>query len=161
MQDFFLFGIIYIKRYNFADKRMSMKKNVYLWLCALVLTIAGLSSCSDDDSFNDIIGTWYLVSYNDGWGNIKKYNDNEIIVTFTRDGKVNIVNNREDQRPLPTGTRTYSFKEVAESIYTHERSSGITFDGSFIYSYYILDGMLHISAEAYDGPGYGLRKVTK
>ena len=26
-----------------------MKKSVYLWLCALVLTIAGLSSCSSDD----------------------------------------------------------------------------------------------------------------
>lgn len=26
-----------------------MKKNIYLWLCALVLTIAGLSSCSSDD----------------------------------------------------------------------------------------------------------------
>ena len=127
----------------------------------VLLSLGMLCACSSDDDFNDIIGTWYLVSYNDGWGNIKKYNDNEIIVTFTRNGKVNIVNNREDQRPLPTGTRTYSFKEVEESIYTHERRPGITFDGSFIYSYYIVDGMLHISAEAYDGPGYGLRKVAK
>lgn len=130
-------------------------------IMGVLLSLGMLCACSSDDDFNDIIGTWYLVSYNDGWGNIKKYNDNEIIVTFTRNGKVNIVNNREDQRPLPTGTRTYSFKEVEESIYTHERRPGITFDGSFIYSYYIVDGMLHISAEAYDGPGYGLRKVAK
>ena len=26
-----------------------MKKNMILWLCTLVLTIAGLSSCSSDD----------------------------------------------------------------------------------------------------------------
>ena len=130
-------------------------------IMGILLSLGMLCACSSDDDFNDIIGTWYLVSYNDGWGNIKKYNDNEIIVTFTRYGKVNIVNNREDQRPLPTGTRTYSFKEVEESIYTQERRPGITFDGSFIYSYYIVDGMLHISAEAYDGPGYGLRKVAK
>lgn len=130
-------------------------------IMGVLLSLGMLCACSSDDDFNDIIGTWYLVSYNDGWGNIKKYNDNEIIVTFTRNGKVNIVNNREDQRPLPTGTRTYSFKEVEESIYTHEKRPGITFDGSFIYSYYIVDGMLHISAEAYDGPGYGLRKVAK
>ena len=26
-----------------------MKKSIFLWLCALVLTIAGLSSCSSDD----------------------------------------------------------------------------------------------------------------
>ena len=130
-------------------------------MMSVLLSLGMLCACSSDDDFNDIIGTWYLVSYSDGWGNIKKYNDNEIIVTFTRNGKVNIVNNREDQRPLPTGTRTYSFKEVEKSIYTHERRPGITFDGSFIYSYYIVDGMLHISAEAYDGPGYGLRKVAK
>ena len=38
-------------------KQMSMKKNVYLWLCALVLTMAGLGSCSSDDVDTTVTGS--------------------------------------------------------------------------------------------------------
>ena len=137
-----------------------MKKSVYFWLCALVLTMAGLSGCSnDDDKFKDVVGTWYLVSYGNGWGGIKTYDEGEITVTFTSDGVVRIVNTREDQQPLPTGTRNYSFKKIGQSIYTGESKPGITFDGNFVYSYDVFEGRLYIPAEAYDGPGYGLKRV--
>ncbi|MBQ8948621.1 MAG: hypothetical protein IJV25_05025 [Prevotella sp.] len=136
-----------------------MKKSIFLWLITLVLMITGLSSCSNDDGFSDIIGTWYLVSYNNGWGDISTFDEGEITVTFTSDGVVRIVNNREDQSPLPTGTRTYSFKEVGQSIYTGESKPGITFDGYLVYSFDVFEETLHISAEAYDGPGYGFKKA--
>ena len=138
-----------------------MKKSLILWICAAIMLVVGMSSCSSDDNnrYNELVGTWYLVGYNDGWGGIEEYNEGEITVTFNKNGEVRIVNKREDQRPLPTGIRYYSFMEIGSSIYTHEKSPGITFDGYFIYSYYINDNELHISAEAYDGPGYYLRKA--
>lgn len=129
-------------------------------MMSVLLSLGMLCACSsDDDNFKDIFGTWYLVSYGNGWGGIRTYDEGEITVTFTSDGVVRIVNTREDQLPLPTGTRTYSFKKIGKSIYTGESKPGITFDGNFVYSYDVVEGMLHISAEAYDGPGYGLKRV--
>ena len=51
-----------------------MKKNVFLWLCALVLTMTGLSSCSDDDDTwgsrdqylpnqGELCNAWQLIGY--------------------------------------------------------------------------------------------------
>ena len=40
---------MYIERYNYIFKLKYMKKNGLLWICALLLMIAGLSGCSKDD----------------------------------------------------------------------------------------------------------------
>ena len=47
-------------------KQMSKNKSIFLWLCALVLTITGLSSCSSDDDIlspeeKSVVGYWQLV----------------------------------------------------------------------------------------------------
>ena len=42
----------HIESIHFAIKQISMKKNRILWMSALVLTMAGLSSCSSDDDIN-------------------------------------------------------------------------------------------------------------
>ena len=54
-----------------------MRKNVYLWLCALVLTIAGLGSCSSDDGdlFNEIPINSLTIQSDNGeisWGSFYK-----------------------------------------------------------------------------------------
>ena len=138
-----------------------MKKN-YLLLGLLVgLILFAMMACSSDDvdyKINELVGTWNLVGYNNGWGQIDEFNEGEILVTFTRDGQVKIVNNRADQRPLPTSTLTYTLSMVESSIYNHEKSPGISFDGGLLYSYGFIDGKLHLSAEVFDGPGYSLKK---
>jgi hypothetical protein len=84
------------------------------------------------------------------------------MVTFTNKGQVKVVNNREDQRPIPTSTFTYSFKKIDKSIFTGKPSVVITFNNSSLY--YSIDfdqGVLYLSAEAYDAGGYTLKKVSK
>ena len=151
-----------------------MKQTIIFWMCAAVMSVAGLTSCSDSDDedvifvkdYNNyksaIVGTWYLASHSSGWGGITDYNVGEIMVTFTNKGQVKVVNNREDQRPIPTSTFTYSFKKINNSIFTGEPSVVITFNNSSLYYYINFDqGVLYISAEAYDGDGYALKKVSK
>lgn len=146
-----------------------MKRTIEMILMTLLIvsaatfvgiTLMGCSSDDEDNNSNELIGIWYLIGYNDGWGHIEDFNEGEIVVTFTKDGEVKIVNKREDQHPLPTSTQTYTLSIIESSIYTHEKRPGISFNGGLIYSYYFIDGMLHISAEAYDGPSYGLKKAT-
>ena len=146
-----------------------MKKCMIFWMFAAVLAMTGLTSCSDDDdlSVKDynyksvIVGTWYLASHSSGWGGITDYNVGEIIVTFTKKGEVKVVNNREDQRPIPTSTFTYSFKKIKRSIFTGEPATVITFNDSSFYYYINFDnGVLYISAEVYDGDGYALKKMS-
>lgn len=153
----------------------NMKNAIIFWMCAAVLCIAGLTSCSDSDDedvifvkdYNNyksaIVGTWYLASRSSGWGGITDYHEGEIMVTFTNKGQVKVVNNREDQRPIPTSTFTYSFKKRKNSIFFPVKPSVvITFNNSSLY--YSIDfdqGVLYLSAEAYDAGGYALKKVSK
>ena len=150
-----------------------MKKSMIFWMFAAVLAMTGLTGCSDsdDDDFyvkdyknyrSVIVGTWYLASHSSGWGGITDYNVGEIIVTFTKKGEVKVVNNREDQRPIPTSTFTYSFKKIERSIFTGEPATVIIFNDSSFYYYINFDnGVLYISAEVYDGDGYALKKLSK
>ena len=147
-----------------------MRKSMIFWMFAAVLTITGLTSCSDDDDFYEkdynnyksaIVGTWYLVYHYSGWGGITDYNVGEITVTFTKKGEVKVVNKREDQRPIPTSTFPYSFKKIERSIFTGEPATVITFnDSSLYYSINFDNGVLYISSEAYDGYGYALKKMS-
>ena len=142
---------------------MSMRKSVFLWMSLLLLTLTGLSSCSEDEDDNnvaksEIIGTWYLVGASDGWGHHEEYNEGEITITFTKNGEMQIVNTREDQQPFATGTRQYHFTDIEESIYDHEPRPGISW-GFLPYSYVFRDGKLELDAEAYDAPGYSLKRI--
>ena len=149
-----------------------MKKSIIFWMLAAVLAMTGLTGCSDNDDdfyvkdYNNyksaIVGTWYLSSHSSGWGGITDYNKGEIIVTFTNKGEVKVINNREDQRPIPTSTFPYSFKKIERSIFTGEPSTVIYFnDSSFYYSIIFEKGVLYISEEVYDGDGYALKKLSK
>ena len=137
-----------------------MRTKAFLWMSLLLLSLTYLSSCSDDDDNvvkSEIIGTWYLVGASDGWGHYNEYNEGEITITFTNDGKMQVVNTREDQQPFATGTRQYHFTDIEVSIYTHEPKPAISW-GSLPYSYVFRDGKLELDAEAYDAPGYTLKR---
>ena len=138
-----------------------MRTKVFLWMSILLLTLTGLSSCSEDEDDNNvvesgIIGTWSLVGASDGWGHYKEYKEGEITITFTTNGEMQIVNKREDQQPFATGTRQYHFTYIEKSIYDHEPKPGISW-GFLPFSYVLRDGKLELDAEAYDAPRYSLK----
>lgn len=150
-----------------------MKKKSLLWMSMFLLMLAGLSGCSADDDFNcvqdfsdntnkeNFIGTWHLIRYYNGWGTNEEYDSGEITVTFTKNGEMEVVNKRKDQRPIPTGTFSYSFVNIERSIYSGESATYISFGPIYYYTYIFDKGYLHLSAEAFDGPGFTLQKLNQ
>ena len=57
-----------------------MKKNRLLWLCAVLMMVVGMGSCSSDDVNNDLWGTWSVV----GYGNDQDFHTGDNIVNTTR-----------------------------------------------------------------------------
>ena len=151
-----------------------MKKIYYLSMSMLLLMLAGLSSCSKDDvrEFKDdiqeisnnnnkenFIGSWHVLHHSNGWGRDEDYEAGEVTVTFTKNGEMQVVNNREDQRPFPTGKMTYSFTDIDKSIFTVGPRTCISFGFLSTYSYTFDKGFLYLSQEAYDGDGYTFQKL--
>ena len=147
----------------------NMKSKVFLWVSMLLLCLTCLSSCSEDEDDNyadnykgqsGIVGTWYLIGASDGWGGYKQYNEGEIIIIFSQNGEMSVINTRDDQRPIATGTHPYYLTDVEKSIYTHEPRQGVNW-GSLTYSLTFEDGKLGLNPEAFDAPGYTLKRTTK
>ena len=109
-----------------------------------LLILVGLCNCSKDDDYSyvtefsnnndkeNLIGTWHILNYGNGWGMKEDYEAGEVTVTFTKNGEMLVINKREDQHPFPTGTLTYSFVDIERSIFTGESRTCISF-GFFIY----------------------------
>ena len=147
-----------------------MKKFLFR-LAAVVLILAGLSSCSKDDDYDyvqefsnnndkeNLIGTWHILHYSNGWGMKEDYEAGEVTVTFTKNGEMQVVNKREDQRPFATGKWTYSFVDIERSIFTGEPRRCISFGYFFTYSYTFDKGFLYLSQEAFDGDSYTFQKL--
>ena len=137
----------------------------FLWVSMLLLSLTCLNSCSEDEDDNyadksEIIGTWYLIGASDGWGGYKQYNEGEVIIIFSQNGEMSVINTRDDQLPIATGTRPYYLTDVEKSIYTNEPRQGVNW-GVITYSYIFKDGKLELDAEAFDAPGYTLKRTTK
>ena len=147
-----------------------MKKNLF-GLAAVVLMLAGLSSCNKDNDYDyvqefsnnndkeNLIGTWHILHYYNGWGTNEDYEAGEVTVTFTKNGEMQVVNKRDDQRPFATGKLTYSFIDIERSIFTGEPRTCISFGYFFTYSYTFDKGFLYLSQEAFDGDGYTFQKL--
>ena len=145
-----------------------MNKKLVMMMCFLLMIIsAGCSSDDEIEPFDDnpsesIIGTWQLLNYNGGFsGKSVDINFGEITFTFTKDGKVNIINKGEEHFPFPTGSFSYSFVTNDRSIFTGEKETALFIDRGicqylhFTYS----EGILYLSEEMYDGYCYALRKI--
>lgn len=65
-------------------------KKVFIYLLVvfspLVLSLVG---CSDDDyTSNSIVGLWEMTGYRNGWIPLQIVEEGDIVVDFTKDGKV-------------------------------------------------------------------------
>ena len=158
-----------------------MKKKNLFWVGMLLLMLAGASSCNKDDDYNSVlelsdynnvqefndnnkenfIGTWHVLHHSSGWGINDDYDSGEVTVTFTKNGEMIVDNKRDDQRPFPTGTLTYTFVDIEQSIFTGEPRTCIylNFLSVSAYSYTFDKGFLYLSQEAYDGDGYTFQKL--
>ena len=149
-----------------------MRKNFLLWMGVALMMAIGMSSCSSDDDdysyvqeFGDnnnkenFIGTWHLLHYYTGWGIKEDYEAGEVTVTFTKNGDMQVINKRDDQRPFSTGNMAYYFVDIEKSIFTGEPRTCMSFGYFFTYSYTFDKGFLYLSQEAYDGDGYTFQKL--
>ena len=133
-----------------------------------MLILAGCSSDDKIESFEDnfsegvisaesIIGTWQLMNYSGGFsGESVDVNPGEITFTFTKNGKVNVINKGGEHFPFPTGTFNYAFVTNDCSIFTGEKETALFIDGGirkhfhFTYS----EGILYLAEEMFDGYCY-------
>ena len=149
-----------------------MRKNFLLWMGVALMMAIGMSSCSSDDDdysyvqeFGDnnnkenFIGTWHLLHCYKGWGIKDDYDAGEVTVTFTKNGEMQVINKRDDQRPFSTGNMAYYFVDIEKSIFTGEPRTCMSFGYFFTYSYTFDKGFLYLSQEAYDGDGYTFQKL--
>ena len=150
-----------------------MKKNVYLWLCALALTMTGLSSCSSDDEFssNDLIGAWELASATYGMLGDQEFQPGEVVIIF--DGKQLIVQNNNGAHFLKSGKypyttlteqsriMTYEWVDVVNQVIVIHLSDDELGNLEKKYTYRFNNGMLVLDGGiATDGPGYFFRKYS-
>lgn len=161
-----------------------MKKNCIFWMGVLFLTIAGLSSCSSDDSdsvSNGVVyesnprtlnGTWHMVSASYGFGGEEKYQPGETTVTFNEAAKTINVENKKNVRFLKSGSYPYDVTTEKRSIYTYQWVEAelqvmvIHYNDeegygncNLRYFYGFQDGMLVLDGGmASDGPGFYFKK---
>ena len=152
-----------------------MKKSFIFWMGVALMLAVSMSGCSsDDDSVggfgnNDkenFIGTWHLLSSMGGWSPKVEYSPGEITVTFTRNGEMKVINNRESQHPFPTATYKYSFVDIENSICSGKPETVLSIDNGapfanlYSFNFDKEQGMLYLSQEAFDGMGYSLKKLV-
>ena len=162
-------------------------KKYMLWMSLLLLTLAGLSSCSSDDDESELNlkdavyesnpttldGTWHMVSASYGWGGTKTYQAGEVTVTINEAEKTMKV---EEKKDLFLKSGYYSFKTITEKrrIYNNQwvdaeyqvmvvqypdEAYG---EREVKYNYDFHDGMLFLDGGmASDGPGYYFKKPVR
>ena len=80
-----------------------MKKNGLLWLCAVLMLAAGMSSCSSDDDIapaaeKSVVGYWQLVGeFN---GTQQKPLTDVIVAKFGEDGELTYYKNGQQTNRL-------------------------------------------------------------
>ena len=156
-----------------------MKKNSLFWICALLLMIAGLSSCSSDDQdsvyeSNPTIlnGSWDMVGASYGFSGVEEYQSGEITVTFDEARKTMNVENKKKINFLASGSYPYKTTTVKKQIYTYQEedvevlelnvqySDEVFGDQEIRYTYGFHNGMLYLDrGMASDGPGYWFKKL--
>ena len=86
-----------------------MKKNVYLWLCALVLTMAGLGSCSSDDFVEPANSS---PEFSEGTGQNPRYagrnkttNTNGVEISKDNQGSIRLISFFENKDAAPASAK--------------------------------------------------------
>ena len=143
-------------------------KKVYIYLLVvfspLVLSLVG---CSDDDyTSNSIVGLWEMIHYRNGWIPLQIVEEGDIVVEFTKDGKMKTLCKDEGPHPFnKNSTCRYSIVKIERSIFTGKSSDAVKItdenapEWSYFFSYSIYNDTLYLSQEAYDGWGYGFKRL--
>lgn len=151
-------------------------KNV-LWLC-LSLVLVFMSCGSDEEDVSrvpyveksvnasskdvvseNLIGTWNMISYSNGW-NREEYEKGEIVVVFTDKGKMIVDNKRDGFNPIGTGTYTYYITTIEGTSVDSDDSWEAIVISEQGYCYKFIDEQLYLWMESvFDGPNYVLQKL--
>jgi len=139
---------------------------IYLLLVISPLTLS-LVGCSDDDyTSNSVVGLWEMTGYRNGWMSLQIVEEGDIIVEFTKNGKVKTQN--KDVSPYPFDkncTCKYAITKIERSIFTGKPGKVIKITDvnapkwSYFFSYSIDNDTLYLSQEAYDGWGYIFKRL--
>lgn len=140
-----------------------MKKNIYLWLNALILTIAGLSSCSNDD---------------DTWGSRDQYQPNQVelckawqLIGYGSEGNFHMIPEEYRQKSDIYGYRfylifnsdgTYTGRESINAIFGEYTCTGSQIEIGGLGTTYIYDAKGYDESEAFlsrlmSAKSYGIR----
>lgn len=108
-----------------------------------------------------LLGTWQLLSYGGGISGITKdIEAGKVIVTFTKEGNMQVTNEGADvpSEIFISGTHRFTLVDIERSISTGQPARVLQLDRMYFY-YTIQGGKLELYEEAYDGFGYGLEKI--
>ena len=143
-------------------------KKVFIYLLVvfspLVLSLVG---CSDDDyTSNSIVGLWEMTGNRNGWIPLQIVEEGDIVVEFTKDGKVKTLGKDEGPHPFnKNSTCVYSIVKIERSIFTGQSGKAVKITDknapkwSYFFSYSFSNDSLFLSQEAYDGWGYVFKRL--
>ena len=107
------------------------------------------------------MGSWQLLNYSGGIaGTTYTVETGKIIVTFTKDGNIQVSNEENLHVPtFSTSMNTFSCVDVKQSMFTGQVAKGLLIGHHELYEYSILDGKLDLAESAYDGFCFILEKI--
>lgn len=84
----------------------------------LILSLFFITSCNKNDETNqettDLVGSWYLMSFNPGFGQTENYNTGDIIWTINSDNSINVTLNVTTSTQLPLNENgNYSYNIIS------------------------------------------------
>ncbi len=84
----------------------------------LILSLFFITSCNKNDETNqettDLVGSWYLMSFNPGFGQTENYNTGDIIWTINSNNSINVTLNVTTSTQLPLNDNgNYSYNIIS------------------------------------------------
>jgi hypothetical protein len=83
-----------------------------------ILSLFFITSCDKNDETsqetNDLVGSWYLMSFNPGFGQTENYNTEDIIWTINSDNSIDVTLNVTTSTQLPLNENgNYSYNIIS------------------------------------------------
>jgi hypothetical protein len=83
-----------------------------------ILSIFFITTCDKNDETSqetaDLVGSWYLMSFNPGFGQTEDYNTGDIIWTINSDNSINVTLNVTTSTQLPLNANgNYSYNIIS------------------------------------------------
>ena len=90
-----------------------------------ILSLFFITSCDKNDETSqetaDLVGSWYLMSFNPGFGQTEEYNTGDIIWTINSDNSINVTLNVTTSTQLPLNSNgNYSYNIISNDLVSVE-----------------------------------------